>query len=77
MPSITRKFIIQAGENIGLKIVEESLTPQQASCADELFITGTTKDVVGVVRFEGKVIGDGTPGKYTKLLAEEFGSFTS
>lgn len=77
LPSITRKFVIEAGKNIGLEIVEKSLTPQQASCADELFIAVTTKDIIPVVEFDGKVIGDGKPGKYTKLLIHEFCSFTS
>lgn len=77
LPSITRKFAIEAGKNVGLEIVEKSLTPQQACCADELFIAATTKDIVPVVKFDGKLIGDGKPGKYTKLLAQEFCSFTS
>ena len=76
LPSITRKFTIAAGKNIGLELVEKSLTPPQASCADELFIAVTTKDIVPVVRFDSKTIGDGKPGKYTKLLAQEFLSFT-
>jgi D-alanine transaminase len=76
LPSITRSFIIQAGKNIGLKVIEESLTPQQAGRADELFIAVTTKDIVPVVKFDGKAIADGRPGKYTKLLMEEFRSFT-
>jgi len=77
LPSITRKFAIEAGRNIGLEIVEKSLTPQQANDSDELFIAVTTKDIVPVVKFDGRSIGDGRPGKYTKLLIEEFRSFTA
>jgi D-alanine transaminase len=76
LPSITRKFVIKAAENIELKVIEKSLTPQQASCSDELFIAVTTKDVVPVVKFDDKLIGDGTPGKYAKLLINEFRKFT-
>jgi len=76
LPSITRKFVIRAGQNIGLKTVEKSLTPQQASDTDELFIASTTNDIIPVVRFDEKLIGDGKPGKYTKLLIQEFHSFT-
>lgn len=76
LPSITRKYVIKAGENIGLEIVEKSLTPQQAALSDELFIAVTTRDVIAVVKFDGESIGNGKPGKYTKLLAEEFLSFT-
>ena len=76
LPSITRDFAIKAGRNIGLEIVEESLTVEQAAGSSELLIASTTQDTVAVVRFDGKVIGDGKPGKYTKLLAREFLSFT-
>ena len=76
LPSITREFAIKAGKNIGLAIVEKSLTPKQANNADELFIAVTTKGIVPVVRFDEKPIGNGKPGKYTKSLAQEFLSFT-
>ena len=77
LPSITREFVIKAGRNIGLKIVEKSLTPRQAADADELFIAVTTKDIVPVVKFDETTIGDGKPGKYTKLITREFLSFTT
>jgi len=76
LPSVTRKFVIQASKNIGLEVVEKSLTPQQASSADELFIGVTTKDIVPVVSFDGKSISGGRPGRYTKMLIDEFRLFT-
>jgi len=76
LPSITREYAIKAGRNIGLEIVEKSLTVEQAACSDELLIASTTQDTVGVVKFDDKVIGDGKPGKYTKLITKEFLSFT-
>ncbi len=76
LPSITRKSVIEAARNIGLTVAEQSLTLRQASHADELFIAGTTQDIVAVVRFDGQVIGDGKPGKYTMSLTQEFLKFT-
>jgi D-alanine transaminase len=76
LPSITRKFTLQAGKNIGLEAIEKSLTPEQARLADELFIAVTTKDIVPVVRFDDKVIGDGKPGEFTKSLIQKFREFT-
>jgi len=76
LPSVTRKFILKAGQNINLEIAEKSLTPSQAADSDELFIGVTTKDIVPVVKFDGRVIGSGKPGRYTKLLMDEFRKFT-
>jgi D-alanine transaminase len=77
LPSITREFAIKAGCNIGLEVREESLSTQQAAGADELFLAVTTKDIVPVVKFDAATIGDGKPGKYTKLITQEFRSFTT
>lgn len=76
LPSITRKYVIQAGRRIGLRIVEQSLTPDKAKAADELFIAVTTKDIVPVVRFDEAVLGDGKVGKCTTALMKEFLWFT-
>lgn len=76
LPSITRKFAIKAAENTGLEIIEKSLTVQLAGSADELFCAVTTKDIVPVVKFDDNLIGDGKPGRYTKMLIKEFCSFT-
>ena len=75
LPSITRDFVVRAAEKIGLQVVERSLTPQQASAADELLIAVTTQDIVPVVKFDGKVVADGKPGKYVKLLIRQFRTF--
>lgn len=76
LPSITRDFIIKAGRNIGLEVIEESLAPQQAMDADELFIAVTTRDVIPIVKFDDKIISGGRPGEITKSLNAEFLSFT-
>jgi D-alanine transaminase len=77
LPSITRIFVIKAAENIKLKVVEKSIKVQKTASADELFIAVTTKDIVPIVKFDDKVIGDGTPGRYTKLLIQNFKIFTT
>lgn len=74
--SITRKFAIRAADDIGLLILEKSMTTEQAKLADELFIAVTTKDIVGVVTFDGEITGDGKVGKLTKKIDEQFLSFT-
>jgi D-alanine transaminase len=77
LPSITRKFVVNAVQSIGLGVEERCLTPKQAAAADELFLAVTTKDIVPVVRFDDAVIGDGTPGPCTKAITAEFRKFTT
>jgi D-alanine transaminase len=77
LPSITRQYVVKAANNVGLAVKEDCLTPQQAISADEQFIAVTTKDIVPVVRFDGTVIGTGSPGSETKALMTEFLRFTA
>jgi D-alanine transaminase len=72
LPSVTRLFVTKIYKNAGLELMEKQITPDQCAKADELFIAVSSKDVVPVVKFDGKTIADGKPGKYTKRLIEEF-----
>lgn len=72
LPSITRSMIEEIAPKVGLTVVEHKMTPFQAKHADELLIAVSTQDVVGVVEFDGEMIGDGKVGEYTKKLMQEF-----
>ena len=75
LPSVTRTYVLRAANNVGLPVVEESLSCAEAAHATELFIAMTTQDIVPVVRFEGTRIGDGRPGRLTQQLMREFRQF--
>ncbi len=77
LPSVTRKFVLKAALNAGLELVEKSITPNQAQTADELFLAVTTKDIIPVIKFDGRTISGGKCGKYTRQLIEEFRLFTA
>lgn len=72
LPSVTRIFINKIAAPAGLDIVEKTITPWQAMNADELFLGVTTKDVLGIVEFDGRPISGGQVGPYTRRLEEEF-----
>jgi len=76
LPSITRKYAISLARNLGLSVLEQSLTPGQAEKADELFIAVTTKDIVPVVKFDNIKIANAAPGPVTQKLLAEFAKFT-
>lgn len=76
LPSITRAFVLEAAANIGLPVEERSVTAQEATGAEELFIVVTTKDIIPVVTIDKSSIGNGKPGPQTQLLIAEFRKFT-
>lgn len=72
LPSITRKFILQAAENLPLEVLEKSVRACEAKNADEMFIAVSSMDIVPVVKLDGSKIGFGKVGKITKLLITAF-----
>ncbi|MBF0412981.1 MAG: aminotransferase class IV family protein [Desulfamplus sp.] len=69
LKGVTRKAIISMTEKMfTLKL--ETLRIEKLLKADEVFITGTNKRVVPVIKIDDTVIGDGTPGKHTKRIIE-------
>jgi D-alanine transaminase len=75
LPSVTRKFVIQAAGDLGIPVLEQPITPDQARVAKELIMAVTTKDIVPIVRFDGQDIGDGKPGPIALELAQAFRKF--
>jgi len=69
---VTRDAVIELGREAGMDVREESLNRYDLFTADEVFLTGTAAEVVGVVKLDGRKIGCGTVGKVTQDLAARF-----
>ncbi len=69
---ITRNAIMEIARDLGYEVKEEVFTRYDLYTADEVFLTGTAAEVVGVVEIDSRTIGDGKPGPITKKLREEF-----
>ncbi|HSG81983.1 MAG TPA: D-amino acid aminotransferase [Gemmatimonadota bacterium] len=67
LPAITRKHAIEAFRGNGIEVVEVGVPVDEFRTADEVFLTGTTTEVMGVVSIDGEGVGDGKPGKITRL----------
>lgn len=69
---ITRGVVIRLAREAKLEVVEKNLTRFDLYVCDEFFLTGTAAEVIGVVEIDGRIIGDGRPGPYTRLLRKKF-----
>lgn len=70
LPGVTRDLVIEACRRAGLELVEEAVRAEELYTADELFITGTTTEVVPITHLDGRAIGDGDPGTMTARIQE-------
>jgi branched-chain amino acid aminotransferase len=77
LEGITRGAVIElAKTKLKLLVKEEMLTNYHLYTADECFLTGTAAEVIPVVKIDGRIIGEGKPGKLTIKLIKEFSELT-
>ncbi|MFC0557846.1 branched-chain-amino-acid transaminase [Halalkalibacter alkalisediminis] len=72
LEGITRNAIIEMAKELEYTVKEEPFTRHDVYVADEVFLTGTAAEVIAVVKVDGRVIGNGKPGKETNCLLEAF-----
>jgi len=65
LPGITREITIEAALRAGIEVVQEPIPESELKGMDELFITGTTTEVVPVITLDGRAVGTGSPGPVT------------
>ncbi|WP_456468875.1 branched-chain-amino-acid transaminase [Archaeoglobus sp.] len=76
LKGITRNAVIELIEKLGISFRETNLGLYDLYTADEVFVTGTAAEIAPIVVIDGRKIGDGKPGKITKMLMEEFRKLT-
>ncbi len=69
---VTRDAVIALGREAGYAVEELPLNRYDLYTADEVFLTGTAAEVVGVARLDGRSIGAGTSGAVTRDLGARF-----
>ena len=58
----------------GVAVEERSMRLEDLFTADEVFLTGTAAEIIGVSSIDGEVIGEGKVGPITSKLIAEFKS---
>ena len=66
LPGTTRSWLLAWGARVGLRVCEGRLTRADLFGADEAFLSSSVAGVLPVTRFDGRPIGDGTPGSWTR-----------
>lgn len=72
LEGITRDSLLTLAKDLGLEVQEANITRDQLYIADEIFISGTAAEVVGVRMVDYRKINDGQVGPVTKALSRAF-----
>jgi D-alanine transaminase len=72
LPGTTRGRTAKLAAQVGVEFAEATLRRQELDTVDELLLTGTTMEVMPVVRVDGKTVCGGKPGPVTRKLQEAY-----
>lgn len=71
LPGITRRHLLQLAKGL-LPVEQRALTLQELLAADEVLLTGATREVMPITRIEERTVGDGQVGPYARQLMQAF-----
>jgi branched-chain amino acid aminotransferase len=69
---ITRGVVLELARTAGLDVQEGLFRAAEINDAEEMFLTSTTREVVPIVRVDGKPVGNGKPGAITLSLLKAY-----
>lgn len=73
LKGVTRQFVVdEIAPALGYKVHECVMRLDDLLDADEVFLTGTAAEIIGVSQIDDRTIGSGAVGPITKSLTQEF-----
>ena len=69
---ISRNYIFEVCEQLGIKCIEKNIEPYDVYVADEAFMTGTPFCLLPVFSFNNLKVGDGKFGEITKSIIKKW-----
>jgi D-alanine transaminase len=72
LTGITRLLVLEKARQMGIPAREGSIPQSRVYQTEELFLSGTTTEIMPIVRVDGKTIADGKPGTITRRLRDAY-----
>jgi branched-chain amino acid aminotransferase len=77
LEGVTRGVLMEIASDAGTNVVEQTLRLEDLYAADEVFITSTNRNVIGVREIAGHEVAGGNAGPVTKKLDEAFEAYVN
>lgn len=68
LSGITRALVLELARELDIDAAETPLPWERLGDVTELFLSGTTTEVMPITRVDGRMVGDGRPGPITRRL---------
>ena len=75
LSGVTRTLVLELAKKEGFIVEERFVAREELLHADEIFLTGTTVEVLPVIRVDGNPVSNGKPGPVTLKLQAAFQRF--
>ena len=75
LPGVTRKLTLKLMRENGMEYQEGLLRVDELRCAEEIWVTGSTRGVMPVVELDGNPVGDGAIGPVTQRVRNWYSEF--
>ena len=72
LPGITRHMLLKAAESLGIPIRITTLSKGDLTTADEVFVSSTVRELLGVVWVDDESVGNGSVGPICRALHKQF-----
>jgi D-alanine transaminase len=77
LSGVTRSLVLSLARDAGIAVCERAPSRETLYSASEVFLSGTTIEILPVTRIDGRMIGSGVPGATTVSLADRFKKLVS
>jgi branched-chain amino acid aminotransferase len=77
IPEATGYFVATLAAEMGIVVVEHTVSLSEMAAAREVFLAGTSCGVIGIIRIDEHTIGAGREGPITRKLRERYRAMTS
>ena len=77
LEGITRDCVIKIAKDNDIEVQEQKFTRDELYISDEVFLSGTAAEITPVREVDDRTIGNGKPGKITKLIQDEYSKIVS
>jgi branched-chain amino acid aminotransferase len=72
LEGITRDSVVTLARDAGFTVVEERIVRDRLYDADEVFLSGTAAEVIGVREVDFRTVGSGSIGPVTRTVQQAF-----
>ena len=72
LPGITRGLLLKLAASAKIPVREQVLKQSDLGSVSELFLTGTTSEILPIIRVDDQTIGNGKPGPITRRLQDAY-----